>query len=108
MCKNKKKYTVDFREVTAYAEMHSVIKKSLELPDYYSSNWDSLWDCLTDMLGEPIYIEILGIEVIEKKFGDAAEMLILVLTDFKHYNNNEYYGNIQIEIVREETRIIIE
>ena len=28
------------------AQLHRELKIKFELPDYYSENWDALWDCL--------------------------------------------------------------
>ena len=103
-----KKYTVDFTNVNYYLEMHAVIWKSLDFPDYYGGNWDAFWDCLTDMYGEPIHIEIIGIDVIERKFGDSASKIIEILKDFKHFGNDMFLDDIKIELVSGDTRIEIE
>ena len=100
MYKFKDKYTIDFTEVQYYIEMHLIIKKALDFPDYYGCNWDAFWDCLTDMYGDPIHIEIVGIDVIERKFDDAAKMMIKILKKFKHYIHDKYINDITIEIVR--------
>ena len=104
---SKKKYTVDFTHVNYYSEMHGVIWKSLDFPDYYGCNWDAFWDCLTDMYGDPIHIEIIGIEVIERKFGDAAGKMTKILKRFKHFNNDLFSKDIKIEIVRGNAREIL-
>ena len=57
-----KKYIIDFTEVNYYLEMHAVIWHAFEFPDYYGCNWSAFWDCLKDMYGEPIHIEIIGLE----------------------------------------------
>ena len=101
------KYVVDFSKVNYYLEMHAVIMYSLEFPDYYGCNWDAFWDCLTDMYGDPIYIKIIGLEVIERKFGDAAEKMIGILKEFKHFNNDLFSDNIKIEILREDGTVTI-
>lgn len=93
------KYIIDFREVNYYFEMHAVIWKSLDFPDYYGCNWDAFWDCLTDMYGDPVYIEIIGLDVIERKFDGAAEKMISILREFKHFANDRFASNIKIEIV---------
>ena len=61
-----KKYIIDFTEVNYYLEMHAVIWRAFEFPDYYGCNWSAFWDCLKDMYGEPIHIEIIGLR--EKNF----------------------------------------
>ena len=99
---SKEKYVVDFTNVKYYLEMHAVIEKSLDFPDYYGCNWSAFWDCLTDMYGDPIYIKIIGLEVIERKFGDAAEKMIGILKEFKHFNNDLFSDIIRIDIIRED------
>ena len=103
-----KKYTVDFTNVNYYLEMHAIIWKTLDFPEYYGCNWSAFWDCLTDMYGDPMHIEIIGLDVIERKFGDSAEKMIKILRKFKHYNNDLFSNDIKIEIVSGDTRIAIE
>ena len=104
---SQKKYTIDFSNVKYYMEMHKIIQVSLNFPDYYGCNWDAFWDCLTDMYGEAIYIEIIGFDVIERKFGDAATKITSILRRFKHYEES-FENDIQIEIVSGNMRIRIE
>ena len=103
-----KKYTVDFTNVNYYLEMHAIIWKTLDFPEYYGCNWSAFWDCLTDMYGDPMHIEIIGLDVIERKFGDSAEKMIKILRKFKHYNNDLFSNDIKIEIVNVDNRIAIE
>ena len=105
MYKYKDIYTIDFRNIKYYLEVHTIIKEALDFPDYYGENWDAFWDCLTDMYGDPIHIEIIGLEVIERKFGDSAKKMIEILKRFKHYANDRFSDNIKIEIVSGETRV---
>ena len=102
-----KEYIVDFRDVKYYLEMHFVIRDALDFPDYYGCNWDALWDCMTNMLGRPVHIRIIGLDVIERKFDDAAEKLIEILKEFKHYEDDEFAKDIQIEIVNADSSIIV-
>ena len=76
MYKFKELYTIDFSEVKYYMEVHPIIQRALDFPEYYGGNLDALWDCLTDMAGRPVHIEIIGLEVIERKFGDYANKLV--------------------------------
>lgn len=101
---NTKKYTIDFTKVNYYLEMHGVIWHALEFPDYYGCNWSAFWDCLTDMYGDPMHIEIIGLDVIERKFDGAAEKMISILERFKHFNDDLFAKDIKIEIVREDGR----
>lgn len=101
----KEKYSINFTNVNYYLEMHAVIRKALGFPDYYGCNWSAFWDCLTDLYGEPVHIEIIGLEVIERKFGDSAKKMIEILNRFKHYANDRFSENIKIEIINGETRV---
>ena len=96
-----KKYTIDFTKVNYYLEMHAVIWHALEFPDYYGCNWSAFWDCLTNMVGDPIHIEIIGLDVIRRKFDGSADMIIETLKEFKHNYDDEYADEITIEIVTE-------
>ena len=103
------KYTIDFTNVNYYLEMHAVIWKSLDFPDYYGCNWSAFWDCLTDMVGSTIHIEIIGLDVIERKFGaDTTQKMLEILRRFKHYRNDKYINDIQIEIVSGDIRISLQ
>ena len=84
------RYKVDFSEVERYFDIHEVLKRDLELPDYYGGNLDALWDCLTDMLGGINYIEIHGFDVIEKKFPEEIKGIRSVLQETKHAYNDAY------------------
>ena len=55
----KELYTLDFSKVNYINEVHQIIKDELDFPDYYGMNWDAFWDCLTDMVGDPIHTVII-------------------------------------------------
>ena len=108
MYRYKELYTIDFSNVKQYLDIHYVIRNEFDFPDYYGCNWDAFWDCLTDMIGRPIHIEIIGLDVIERKFDSAAKMMIDTLREFKHYDDDFYSHEIQIEIVSGDVRISVE
>ena len=99
---------IDFTNVNHYLEIHFIIKKALDFPDYYGCNWSAFWDCLTDMYGDPIHIEIVGLDVIERNFDDSASKILEILRRFKHFNNDLFSEQIKIEIVSGDIRINIE
>ena len=105
MYQYKEKYIIDFTEVQHYLEMHHIIRQALDWPDYYGCNWDAFWDCLTDMVGRPVHIEIIGLNIVEQKFGDEAKTMIDILKEFKHYRSDKYAKDIKIEIVMGERKL---
>ena len=106
MYEYKEKYTLDFSKIKHWDEFHSIIKKELDLPQNYGENWDALWDCLTDMVDveEPLYIEILGAEVIEQKWPKTIDTLVEILKDLKHWRNDHFCNCVKIEIVYGDAR----
>ena len=57
------------------------------------------------MVGRPIHIEILGLDVIERRFGESAKTMIDTLREFKHYENDAFVNDIKIEIVSGDARV---
>ena len=100
----KELYTLDFSKVNYINEVHQIIKDELDFPDYYGMNWDAFWDCLTDMVGDPIHIEIVGMETVQRKFPRHAQIMLETLKDLKHLDNDDYKKQIRIEIVIGEAR----
>ena len=100
----KEIYTIDFSNVEHYMEIHPIIQKALDFPDYYGGSLDALWDCLRDMVGEPIHIEIIGMERVQNKFSHHAKIMLDILKRLKHLDNDDYKDEIKIEIVIGEAR----
>ncbi len=102
----KEIYTLDFSKVNYLGEVHQIIKDELDFPDYYGENEDALWDCLTDMvdIDEPLHIELLGFERVQRLFPWNAEIILDIFKDLKHYDNDYYIDKIKIEIVTGEAR----
>jgi len=60
------------------------------------------------MLGRPIHIEIVGLDNIERKFGDTARKMLDILKEFKHCENDEFADEIQIVLVSGNIKIEIQ
>lgn len=108
MYQHKDIYTLDFTSIKHYFDVHFVIREAFDWPEFYGCNWDAFWDFITDMIGEYVHIEIIGLNILKQKFDDTADMLIETLRDFKHIYNDEYADKILIEIVDKEHRTLIE
>ena len=46
----KKVITLDFTECCYLGEVHEVIRRELELPEWFGANPDALWDALTGIV----------------------------------------------------------
>ena len=93
------KYKVDFSDVENFIEIHEVLKRELELPDYYGGNTDALWDCLTDMLGDPSHIEIVGFENVEKYYKDEWKGIVEIIKKAKHAYDDKYSSSFTVTLV---------
>ena len=96
------RYKVDFSEVKHFMDIHEVLKRDLDFPDYYGGNLDALWDCLTDMLGGINYIEIHGFNNVMKKYPDEGEQISALLQETKHAYGNKYSDRFFVTIVHED------
>ena len=95
---NEYNYTLNFTDITHYLEIHEIIQRDLDFPDYYGKNLDALWDCLTDQLLSGITnIEIYGIEKLVS-FNNYHERLIRVFHDVKHAYNNKYSDYFHVKL----------
>ena len=105
----KEKYTLDFSNVQQYGDVHQIIRKELDFPDYYGENWSAFWDCLTEMVDEEevLYIELIGLEELQQKFSHVSNKMLEILKRLKHYDNESYYNTIKVEIVIGEARFEI-
>ena len=97
----KEKYTLDFSKIEHWSEFHQIIKKELDLPHNYGENWDALWDCLTDMVNNDkiFHVEILGSEILEKKWPGTLDTLVEILKDLKHWEDDFVCDYVKVEIV---------
>ena len=94
-------YILDFTNVQYYGEVHKIIKDALDFPDYYGENWSAFWDCLTDMVDDPIHLQILGLHNFQKKFPESCAKMLEILERLRHWHDDRYIHNISIEIVQE-------
>ncbi len=101
-------YTIDFAGVEYYLQFHDVIRDSLDFPAYYGRNWDACWDCLREIAGEPIHIQIKNLEVIQQeKFLDEAQVFLDILKEFKYYGNGKYSDRTFIEIIDKDGNVTV-
>ena len=40
MYKHKEKYILDFSGVKTWVDIHAILEKEFDFPDYYGANWD--------------------------------------------------------------------
>lgn len=92
-------YILDFTNVKHYGEIHKIIKEAFDFPDYYGENWSAFWDCLTDMVDDPIHIQIFGLSVFRSKFPDSCETMLEILERLHHWHDDRYVNDISVKII---------
>lgn len=97
-------YTVDFSHVETDDEFHAVLEKSLEFPEGYSRNWLAFWDFLSEMPGVPLYIDIYGLENLQKRMPLNADYLLQDMKTLKHIDDDRYADITHITIVTGDAR----
>lgn len=84
---------IDGEEISDIVGLHQKIAEELDLPDYYGSNLDALYDCLGD-LNEEVEIRIVNSDVLVEALGEEyVEALEGVINDV-----GEEYGKVRVEI----------
>ena len=100
MYEHKEKYTIDFSGVKTWIDIHAIIEKEFDFPDYYGANWDAFWDCITDLLlsHKKFSVEIIGLDKIYSEFKEDVDIFIDTLKDLKHIYNDKYANVVKIVI----------
>ncbi|MDP4119178.1 MAG: barstar family protein, partial [Bacillota bacterium] len=52
---------LDFTGCKNIYDVHHLLKKQFDFPDYYGENLSALWDCLRDYFGYHFHVEIKGL-----------------------------------------------
>ena len=68
-------YSIDISDITTKKQLHRLLKRELEFPEYYGENLDALKDALTD-LPDGTKILITGLE-------DASRALESYMRSFR-------------------------
>ena len=61
-----KETTIDCSLVRSREDLHRLFQESLCFPEWYGSNLDALYDCLTEISGK---VRILNWEIVEEHLG---------------------------------------
>ena len=96
------KYRLNFSGVTGAVGIHEVIMNGLEFPEYYGANTDALWDCMTDMLGDPTEIEIVGFENVKKQFAEEWSGIMRIMQRVRHAYSDKYLSSFVIYLIHKD------
>jgi RNAse (barnase) inhibitor barstar len=66
---------IDVTNVNNSDQLHSLLKKSLDFPDFYGMNWDAFWDAITGLVEMPKKLIFIGWESVEKAVPNDAILM---------------------------------
>lgn len=100
MYQHKENYILDFTNVKTWIDIHAIIAKEFDFPDYYGCNWSAFWDCIVDLLlsNKELNVEIIGLDKIYSDYKKDVDNLIEELKDLKHIYNDKYANVVKIVI----------
>ena len=84
-----KKRVLDFSKCQYLGEVHQVIQKELELPEWYGQNLSALWDVLTGYMYVPAEITIIYKPETKKseELASAIQKIVAVFQEAKQEFN---------------------
>jgi ribonuclease inhibitor len=74
-----KRFLIDCSRMTSKDTLHRYLKETLSLPEYYGSNLDALFDCLTE-ISEPVILEFDHLDRLIP-LGNYGEALMATFRD---------------------------
>lgn len=83
------KRILDVSKIQSLTELHCLLKKNLELPEYYGMNWDAFWDAITGLIELPETLIFEGWNDFKERLPEESQILIDILNDFNEQNPHE-------------------
>lgn len=62
-------------DANRYENVHEWLQQTLDLPEWYGSNLDALWDCITGYVARPLTIRWIADSVEETEYAAVVELL---------------------------------
>lgn len=78
--------TLDFSGIKSYLALHQYFKEVFNLPDYYGSNLDALWDCLYCYYDSSTTIELKNIDALPKDLDSEVADMMKLFNDLERKN----------------------
>ena len=74
---------LDFKGIKSIYDLHTYLKKTFLLPDFYGYNMDALWDCLHCSFAEPTTITLNHLSALPKEINEAVEIMKELFQDLE-------------------------
>jgi len=71
----------DLTSISTVRELHLLMAKTLQFPDWYGPNWDAFWDVIIGLVEMPEKLQLLGWNDFETRFPRDAWIMKKCLTE---------------------------
>jgi RNAse (barnase) inhibitor barstar len=72
---------IDISDVSTSNELHTLLKKQLQLPDFYGMNWNAFWDSITGLVEMPNHLIFVGWNDVKSRIPHDIYILDKLLKD---------------------------
>lgn len=76
---------LEFSGISCLDDVHRMLRKRFDLPDYYGKNWDALWDCLNGRFEDQGHyvVELRGFYSMDDQLRDCCAPMLEIFRDLQ-------------------------
>ncbi|OMD68258.1 MULTISPECIES: barstar family protein [Paenibacillus] len=78
----KENVTLQVSNIQDSRELHLLLKRELDFPDFYGMNWDAFWDAITGLVELPETLSFNGWDKLTTVLPDDSQTLSDLLRKF--------------------------
>ncbi|MFJ7326630.1 barstar family protein [Streptomyces cyaneofuscatus] len=67
--------TIDVASVANEDELHRLLQREFDFPDFYGRNWNAFWDAVSGLVFIPEHVRFMGWELLAERVPGGATML---------------------------------
>ena len=71
----------DLSAITSVRDLHALMAKTLDFPDWYGPNWDAFWDVIIGLVEMPERLRLVGWDSFRQRFPRDAWIMKKCLDD---------------------------
>jgi ribonuclease inhibitor len=79
---------VDVSAVSTREELHTLLARAFEFPDYYGRNWNAFDECIRDV-SLPPHVHITGLAALQARLPREAELLQRCVDEFAQESGHD-------------------
>ena len=72
---------IDLSGIASGPELHAILARALDFPDFYGRNWNAFWDAITGLVVMPHRLRLVDWSSFEDRMSEEARYLRGCLDD---------------------------